>query len=96
MKFVSPLLMATTLILPFSQVQADVLLIDAIGKLPANTSQGVPRPGRGLDMPQVRSRFGEPVKEYPWVGDPPITRWEYDQFTVYFEHQYVINSVVHR
>jgi hypothetical protein len=29
------------------------------------------------------------------VGDPPITRWVYDRFTVYFENDRVIHSVVH-
>ena len=96
MKLSTPLLLAAVLTLPLAGVHADVLLLDAIHKVPANSSQGVLRPSRGLKMPQVRSRFGEPVKEHPWVGDPPITRWEYDRFTVYFEHQYVINSVVHR
>ncbi len=29
------------------------------------------------------------------MGDPPITRWVYPDFTVYFEYQYVINAVSH-
>jgi hypothetical protein len=47
-------------------------------------------------MDAVRARFGEPEKELPWVGEPPITRWVYADFTVYFENEYVINTVVHR
>ncbi|MEW7978495.1 MAG: hypothetical protein G8D28_06820 [gamma proteobacterium symbiont of Phacoides pectinatus] len=45
---------------------------------------------------QVRGRFGEPDQQLPWVGEPPISRWVYPDFTVYFEKEYVINSVVHR
>lgn len=96
MKIFPPLLMAATLISTVPAATADVLLLDAIGNSPANTTVGVSRPSRGLSMQQVRGRFGEPSRELPWVGDPPITRWEYNQFTVYFEHQFVINSVVHR
>ena len=30
----------------------------------------------------------------PAVGNPPISRWEYPGFVVYFEHEHVIHSVV--
>ena len=53
-------------------------------------------PTRGMAMEAVRARFGEPKEIRPPVGDPPITRWVYDGYTVYFEHRYVINSVRHR
>ncbi|MCG8427767.1 MAG: hypothetical protein MI754_10470 [Chromatiales bacterium] len=75
---------------------ADVLLIDAISENPSNSEAGLQRPRTGQSMNTVRSQFGEPRQELPWVGDPPITRWVYDHFTVYFEHEYVINTVVHR
>jgi hypothetical protein len=29
------------------------------------------------------------------VGQPPITRWDYREFSVYFEYDHVINSVRH-
>ena len=76
--------------------EAEVLLLDAISEEPANTAQGLPRPSRGMTMDQVRSSFGEPIKEHPWVGEPPITRWDYEKFSVFFEHQYVLDSIVHR
>jgi hypothetical protein len=53
-------------------------------------------PGRGMSMSQVESRFGPPRQKYPEVGEPPIIRWVYRDFTVYFEYQYVINSVAHQ
>lgn len=75
---------------------ADVLLIDAISEAPVNSSEGLPRPRSGQTMDSVRAQFGAPQQELPWVGEPPISRWIYPDFTVYFEHEYVINTVVHR
>lgn len=68
----------------------------SVGDIPPAGPQGVSRPARGMSMDQVRQRFGDPLQTFPPVGDPPITRWVYDRFTVYFEHQYAIHSVVHR
>lgn len=76
-------------------LMADVLLIDAIQGEPLNSPEGLPRPSRGMTMEQVKARFGEPAVEHPRVGEPPITRWDYDQYSVFFEHQYVLTSVVH-
>jgi len=75
---------------------ADTLLIDVIAASPSNSADGLSRPSRGQSMDQTRAQYGNPVEEKPWVGDPPITRWIYDQYTVYFEHEHVINTVVHR
>ncbi|MET0048025.1 MAG: hypothetical protein ABW066_09595 [Sedimenticola sp.] len=96
MKLTAPLLLAAALIPAVPAVTADVLLLDAIAESPANSPQGVERPRNGQTMDQVRARYGEPVKEMPWIGDPPISRWVYDGFTVYFEHELVINAVIHR
>ena len=51
-------------------------------------------PGRGMNMTQVEEKFGPPMEKLPEVGDPPIIRWIYPHYTVYFEYQYVINSVL--
>ena len=59
---------------------------------PAATS--VSGPSRGLSMAQVERRFGEPNQRVGAVGDPPISRWVYPQFVVYFEGSYVIHAVV--
>ena len=47
-------------------------------------------------MSQVRAQFGEPGTMMDAVGDPPITRWVYPAYTVYFEHDQVLDAVVHR
>jgi len=54
----------------------------------------VPRPERGMSADTVRVRFGEPLSMTPPVGQPPISRWQYPHFTVYFEHDTVIDSVL--
>ena len=55
---------------------------------------GVAAPARGMTMTQVASKFGDPVTKVPAVGNPPISRWEYPSFVVYFERDHVIHSVV--
>ena len=50
-------------------------------------------PTRGMTMDQVASKFGAPVSKVPAVGQPPISRWEYPGFIVYFEREHVIHSV---
>jgi len=74
---------------------ADELLIDAIHNEPVNSPEGIPRPTRGMTMNQVKRQFGEPAQAHPAVGEPPITRWDYPDYSVFFEHQYVLTSVVH-
>jgi hypothetical protein len=54
----------------------------------------IARPTRGMHMTQVESKFGAPATRHPTVGRPPITRWDYPDFSVFFEHDIVIHSVV--
>jgi hypothetical protein len=54
------------------------------------------RPKRGSTMSTVQSRFGEPVTRHATVGQPPITRWDYNQFSVYFENDRVLHAVIVR
>jgi hypothetical protein len=55
----------------------------------------VAHPRRGTTMHQVEAKFGTPQKRYPAVGKPPITRWDYPAFSVFFEYNRVVHSVVH-
>ena len=77
-----------------SMVAADTLLVQRVQQ-----AAGQPVPTRGMSMDQVRARFGEPASMAAPVGGdrpqhPPITRWNYADFTVYFERSLVIDSVV--
>lgn len=56
-------------------------------------------PVRGQTMQQVQQRLGAPLQRYAPVGgghprQPPITRWDYDGYSVFFEHDRVIDAVV--
>ena len=51
-------------------------------------------PTRGMTMNDVAAKFGAPTSKTPPVGNPPISRWEYPGFVVYFERDHVIHSVV--
>jgi hypothetical protein len=51
-------------------------------------------PARGMSMAAVEARFGAPAERFAAVGQPPITRWVYPAFVVYFEYQTVVHSVV--
>ncbi|WP_395375299.1 hypothetical protein [Marinicella sp. W31] len=70
---------------------AEVLLIERVEQ-----SQATDRPKRASTMNQVRNQFGEPSRVVSAIGEPPITQWVYSNFTVYFENQYVINTVMHQ
>jgi hypothetical protein len=72
----------------------------ATGTTPNQTGEQMPPkftgsiPGNNTTMTNVREQFGEPGTEAPAVGQPPIIRWYYAQYTVYFEFDRVITSVI--
>jgi hypothetical protein len=70
--------------------RADTLLIDSIDASKATESS---RPRAGMSMDKVEAQFGAPIEKHAAVGAPPITRWDYPSFSVYFEYQLVIHSV---
>ena len=58
-----------------------------------------PMPRRGSTMGDVEKQFGAPLTRHPTVGggsphQPPITRWDYNGFSVVFERDRVIDAVV--
>lgn len=50
-------------------------------------------PIRGTSMKTVEAKYGKPLKIHPTKGKPPITRWDYPEFSVYFESNSVIHTV---
>ena len=62
----------------------------------ANAQQADGRPTRGMTQARVESVYGAPQNRVAAVGDPPITRWEYADFVVFFEHDRVIHAVDRR
>jgi hypothetical protein len=71
---------------------ADTLLLDEIDAAQATAE----RPARGMTKARVEARFGAPDARRGAIGDPPISRWEYPGFVVYFEHDHVIHAVFTR
>lgn len=72
---------------------ADQLLIAAVQEARAEAPA---QPVRGATMARVRTRYGPPRDMLNTVGDPPISRWDYPGFVVYFEYDRVIHAVVRR
>jgi hypothetical protein len=86
------------LLLLASAAHADTLLIDGIDvdKQSVDT-----RPKPGMSMTAVESAYGAPAQRHAAVGgaiteQPPITRWDYPSFSVYFENDRVIHAVARR
>lgn len=82
------------LFLTAAGVQADVLDMRDTDNASRFESGG--KPTRGMTQARVEQRFGAPMARRGAVGDPPISSWEYDGFTVYFEYDKVIHSVTRR
>jgi hypothetical protein len=92
----------------FRKVVLAALAVSALAAAPAmsahadqlqiETPQASPTdmPMRGMTMDKVQSHFGTPSQKLAAVGQPPITRWEYPSYIVYFEYDHVIHSVVKR
>lgn len=74
-----------------SSAQADVLRIPVGQQGRAEASL----PQTGQTRLSVLERFGLADEEHPAIGQPPITRWDYRNFSVYFEGDRVVSSVRH-
>jgi hypothetical protein len=75
-----------------SPTMVNVALAEELKMTPAPQASA-DRPSRGMSMETVEAKFGAPAKRVPAVGQPPISRWEYPGFVVYFEHHLVLHSV---
>jgi len=84
-------LVAACAILGGSAAQAEIVLSgDEVSVRPSSLE----RPGRGMSMKAVEAKFGAPLERHAAVGKPPITRWDYTGFSVFFEYERVIDAVV--
>lgn len=52
-------------------------------------------PNKGMTQSEVKTNFGEPINTKAPIGNPPIERWDYPNYSVYFEGSYVIHSFFH-
>jgi hypothetical protein len=78
-------------LLTAGSLAADVLLIEEVRQ-----ADRMDLPTNGMNKSDVRNRYGAPAKEDAPVGDPPITRWDYNGWSVYFEYDLVLYTVLHK
>jgi len=79
-----------TLALPGGAALADTLLIENVDSARPTAAE---RPARGSSMARVEARFGAPATRSGPVGQPPISRWDYPGFVVFFEYDHVVHAV---
>ena len=83
-------LLAGAALASLAATNADTLLIEGVQKARVSAEE---RPKRGMSMKTVESNWGQPIARRNAIGEPPITRWEYSGFVVYFEYSHVIHAV---
>ena len=59
-----------------------------------NRATNIQMPVRGDTKESVEYEFGSPTAKHPPRGTPPISRWDYPSFSVYFESNSVIHSAL--
>ena len=59
-------------------------------------NQSIQTPRNGQKMELVEANFGAPMEKVTSVGEPPISKWVYRDFTVYLEHDIVLHAVLHK
>jgi len=96
MNKISLIVAGTLLISMTSLSHADVISIAEPSYSTPNSAEGVLRPINGLTMNDVEQKFGQAENTSGPVGDPAITTWTYPQFSVFFEDNIVIHSVIAR
>ena len=77
-------------------LMAGTALAETLTTATGDPAAAAERPHRGSTMASVQSQYGEPTNRHAAVGDPPITRWDYPHFAVYFENDRVLHAVVVR
>ena len=82
--------LALLLVIAATPLVAETLVVDSQVQL-RPVSRELPR--RGVNMAAVEAQFGAPRARHAAVGQPPITRWDYEGFSVYFENTHVIHAV---
>jgi len=82
--------LALLLVIAATPLVAETLVVDSQVQL-RPVSRELPR--RGVNMAAVGAQFGAPRARHAAVGQPPITRWDYEGFSVYFENSHVIHAV---
>lgn len=85
--------LAAAVLVTLATAHAETLIIENIDKSSAALTAS---PNRGMSMETVEAKWGRPQQKRDAVGEPPISRWEYPGFIVYFEYSHVIHAVTKR
>ena len=93
-RFKSSLLLASIITVATTSLCAETITVPISSQ--AQELQSIERPTRGASKQQVEQKFGKPLNLTDPVGEPPISRWEYENFNVFFEYEHVIHSVLKR
>ena len=72
--------------------QAETILLPVASQ--GNYLGEITKPVKGQKQQQISHQFGTPIHTSGPAGTPPITRWDYRDFSVYFEGDVVIHSVL--
>ncbi len=88
------LLLATLALSAVTSLHAETLTVPETA-----TASSAGLPVRGSGQGAVLKAFGEPAMRHAPVGggsaqQPPITRWDYSGFSVFFENSHVVDVVV--
>jgi hypothetical protein len=84
------IVLAFMLTLTFQIAVADVLIIDEVRQ-----ADRMELPKNGQSKADVETRYGTPAERLSAVGEPPISSWKYDKYSVYFEYDLVLFTVLH-
>lgn len=98
------LLAATALLCPAlllaQDEQPEVVVVTQASGPATSSAEGYTGalPAKGMNRVGVASQFGQPHTRHAAVGggsprQPPITRWDYDGFSVFFEYDHVVDAV---
>ena len=83
------MVLTALLVLTAGVASADVLIIDEVRQV-----DRMELPENGMSKADVEARYGTPNERGSAVGNPPITEWKYDEYSVYFEYDLVLFTVL--
>jgi len=93
LKYSAAGLLFSVIALPISGLVAAEVRTTSVSQQSADLKH-LALPKNGVSKEYVAQKFGEPTKKEAAIGEPPITVWHYDRYSVYFEHNKVIHTVL--
>ena len=85
------IVLAFMLTMAWQVISADVLIIDEVRQ-----AERMQLPKNGQSKSAIEAKFGAPLEKGTQVGEPPISSWKYKDYSVYFEYDLVLFTVLHQ